>query len=489
MQPVQAPLPDSAATLQRHFIEVEKNLISIGFFTPSSSRMMTAERKTTSIVRYVDGQKMETAVSIFPSAYYGLPVTADQDKYFALQMILQGLRQRAGTIPNPVGFTSAEMLRILDLKKNGKNYQEVMDWMKRMTATTITAAIYFAGRKVWVEDTFHVFDRAVGKGMEISEGRIADMNYVWLSPWQRENIESSFQIPIDFEAYRRLRNHIAKALVPLLQIWLYSSMHTGRFEKSYADLCQLLNIRRYEHISKIKGVLRPSLDELMEIGYISAWDIEPRANVDDYKISLQHGAKFFADRELRLGREKSPGNTLVEELVTRGVAETVARQLVAQSPSEETLRDQMEWGDHLIRTSRGGRFHNPAGFYVYLLRNRVLPPPDFESSRVRTLREAQTASAAMLARRRLEIENEYQEYRMRQIAEAREAKYPGEALTTRLAQLMNEIRTETPEAGHWLPARLETLARQRLDAEIAVEIELLSLEEFVARQASQFRLF
>ncbi len=487
MQP--SPLPsDEPAASQRYFIEVEKNLISIGFFTPSSSRIMTTDRKTTSIVRYAEGQKVETTVSILPAAYYGLPVTADQDKYFALQKIMQGLKQRIGVIPNPIGFTSAEMLRILGLKKSGKNYDEVMEWMKRMTSTTISAAIYLAGRKVWVEDTFHVFERAVGKGLEVSEGRLADMNYVWLSPWQRENLESSYQVPIDFEAYCRLRNHIAKALVPLLQVWLFSSMHAGRFEKSYADLCQLLNIRRYEHISKIKEVLRPSLDELAEMGYIASWDIEPRVSGEDYKISLVHGEKFFADRELRQARDKGAAG-LVEELVTRGISDAVARQLVAQSPQEQTIRDQLEWGDYLIRTSRGGRFHNPAGFYVYLLRNRVLPPRDFETSRVRLLREAEAAKSAGEGLRRLEVENEYAEYRVKQIEEARAMKYPGDALTAKFAQIETEIRAETPDAQYWVPARFETLARQRLDAEIAQEIPLLSFEEFVARQASQFRLF
>ena len=50
------------------------------------------------------------------------------------------------------------------------------------------------------------------------DGTTADRNYVWLSEWQLENINHNFLLPIDFEAYKQLRNHIAKALVPLLQI-------------------------------------------------------------------------------------------------------------------------------------------------------------------------------------------------------------------------------------------------------------------------------
>ena len=53
-------------------------------------------------------------------------------------------------------------------------------------------------------------------GSELPDGRSADRNYVWLSDWQLENINNNYLLPIDFDTYRRLKNHIAKALVPLL---------------------------------------------------------------------------------------------------------------------------------------------------------------------------------------------------------------------------------------------------------------------------------
>jgi hypothetical protein len=42
-----------------------------------------------------------------PSAEYGIPITADQDKYLALQKIINDIRKRNGEVQNPVGFTSA----------------------------------------------------------------------------------------------------------------------------------------------------------------------------------------------------------------------------------------------------------------------------------------------------------------------------------------------------------------------------------------------
>lgn len=481
----------NAPTLREpDFVEVEKNIIALGFFTPSSSRILTDKKKTISTIRYANGEKIETTAAILPSAYYGLPVTADQDKYFALQKIIENYRRQTGTVPDPVGFTSAELLRILGVKKNGKNYDDVAEWMKRMTATTISATVYVAGRKAWVEDTFHVFDRAVLKGMEFADGKVADMNYVWLAAWQRENIALNYQLPIDFEAYCRLRNHIAKALVPLLQIWLYTSIRAGRFEKSYADLCQLLNIRQYEHLSKIREVLGPSMDELVAAGYLKTWSVERRTLRNDFKVAVTHGPKFFRDRELRaIGEKSEAAEGVLIELGRRGVSEAVARHLLAELPDDQPVRDQIEWGDYLIQTSRAGKFRNPAGFYVYLLRNSVLPPREFETSRIRAARMQEATPLCIDSVRRLELENEYAEYRQRMIEDARDKAYPGDLLRTKISALKAEICSQTPEAGEWLPIRLEEFAVQKLNAEIAKELPLLTIEEFAQQQKAQPGLF
>jgi len=81
-------------------------------------------------------------------------------------------------------------------------------------------------------------------------------------------------LPIDLEAYRELKNHIAKALVPLLQIWLYATRREGVYEKRYEELCQFLNIQQYRYESLIKRTLGPSLDELKQFGYLADWQTQ-----------------------------------------------------------------------------------------------------------------------------------------------------------------------------------------------------------------------
>src|SRR5262249_50073925 len=156
--------------------------------------------------------------------------------------------------------------------------------------------------------------RFVSVGNQMPNGTIADQNYVWLSEWQLENINQNHLLPVDLEAYRQLKNHIAKALVPLLQVWLYATLQVGSFEKRYRDLCQILNSTQYQHPSKIKEKLGPSLDELQKHGFFSGWRIQPTSDGNDFKVVFVHGEKFRLE-------VKAPSQVLEVDVETEGSAE------------------------------------------------------------------------------------------------------------------------------------------------------------------------
>jgi hypothetical protein len=154
------------------------------------------------------------------------------------------------------------------------------------------------------KDRYHAFERAVSLGKKLPDGTIADKNYVWLSEWQLENLNNNYFLPIDFEAYKRLKNHTAKALVPLLQVWLYASEGQRVFSKNYEDLCQYLNLQVYKYPSLIKQKLSPALEELQRGGYLAAWALEKMADGKSYKVVFEHGPKFFEDKALRAAEER-----------------------------------------------------------------------------------------------------------------------------------------------------------------------------------------
>ena len=361
-------------------VRIEKNLASLGFFTPSSKRIKSAKKKTVAFTRLVAGEKTEARATILPSAEYGLPITADQDKFLALQKIITDLREREGEVSNPIGFSSAELLRILGRRVSaGKNYDDIAEWLKRMTLTGISSEgiVYFAGRKVWASDTFHVFERAVSFGAEMPDGSVAERNYVWLSQWQLENINNNHLLPIDLETYRQLKNHIAKTIVPLLYLWLSGSSEEGVCEKSYDELCQILNISRYHHLSKIQEKLAPSLNELRNCGYLAAWRIEKNGE-DSYKVVLHHGEKFRVDVQSRLVAEDKAGQeAILPELLSRGITLRRARQLLDCAGRDQPILDQLRWADQLT----GPSFKEKrAEVYYCIVKENLAPTRTFYTS-------------------------------------------------------------------------------------------------------------
>lgn len=473
-------------------IRLEKNLSSLCFFTPSSKKTKAAKGKSFSFTRLVDGKKVEAKVTIAPSAMYRLPITADQDKYFALQKIINDLKQTHGEVVNPIPFTSAELLRLLGQAKAGKNYDDISEWLDVMTTTTVISegAVYLAGKKKFAKDRFHVFERAISYGQELPDGSIADKNYVWLSPWQLENINQNYLLPVDFDTYKALKNHIAKALVPLLQIWLYASRDAGSFEKRYDEICQMLDLRQYSALSKIKEKFGPALDELQQHGYLAAWAVETTSDKKHYKVVLWPGAKFQANaRHLVLaeqGREAAdvlpfadeaaaepeptatPPDPLLGELIRRGILQDAAQALLVTLAPGQSILDQLEYADWLIAQG-GKKFRNPPGFYLHLLKGNVIVPENFETSRKRQLREEAYAAETKAKQALRELEEAYEDYRRQAVDQHIDTVFGAQAYADLLEVKRKELLQRYQQARWWDEEVLQPVVTGMARAEIAKE--------------------
>ena len=485
---------------RREIVRIEKNLNSFGFFTPSHKRLSSLDEKIVRIfVRESGGQRVEAKATILPSAKLGLPITADQDKYYAFQRIMEEDLREKGQISNPVSFTSARMLKELGLKRSGKHYREIADWLERMTLTGIRSegAVYFAGRKKYGRDTFTVFTRSVTIGQEMPDGQVADKNYVWLSEWQLENLNSGYVLPVDYEVYRLLRFNISKALIPLLQVWFYAARSKSivRVEKRYSELCGILSIRRWAHLSKIRQILTPSLDELKGLKVLKYWDVEKTADGTDFKIILGPGEKFLSEHRARLNGKTAADEVLdprsqeiLKALLDRGVIEEKARRMLLDLPVNQPVLDQLEWGDFEIarRAETREKIQNPPGFYIYLLETNCRVPQDFETARKRQARETaqrqKQDAGALEARRQLRqmmLEEQYASYCSAEYETYVNTRMDAQELEKRLRVARAAIRKSW---GANLPeASLKYYARQHLHEQIAGEVKLMSLEEFSRR--------
>ena len=346
-------------------VRVEKSLHSLGFF--ASTANCEISRTILQIFRRPDGQRIQAKAVIEGIPSLGLPTTADRDKYMAFMKIALDQREFQGQVTNPIRFSGADMIKLLRLRKGGFHYDEINDWCKRMVATTIMSesSIFLADRRQYATDTFHVFDRVVLVGEELNDGTRSEFYQVYLSHWQLTNLNQGYLLPLDFNAYLKLKRDISKALFGHLSVWFYASRGQA-IEKKYPDLCQLLNIRAYPHLSKARSVLEPSLEELVKIEYLSGWDLVRTARGVDFKLTLSPGKRLLSlpnfsavvNPEARAALEaRLPG--WVAELTGRGVAERKARQLALDVPEEQPVLDQIEYAEHLIQQDRRGRGKSP----------------------------------------------------------------------------------------------------------------------------------
>jgi len=389
--------PKDQSLTEPEFVRMEKNIAAFGFFTPTSKRSKGTPPKIIQFTQIIDGNRAEAKVTIAGNTLYGMPTTADQDKYLAFQKILERIKREKGKIENPIAFTSAELLQLLGHTDGGANFKEVEEWCDVMASTYIKSegAMWIAGKKKFASDSFVIFQRVRRTGQELDDGTTADKNYIWLSDWYLENINAYYLLPIDFDSYKQLKNNIAKALIPLLQIWLYASREQGVFEKRYDEICQILNIAQYSYPSKIKEKLAPSFNELIKQDYLSDWEVAETADKKDYKIIFWHGRKFYQDQTKRLSKankarrtsrsEKNGGRKLnrkhqlppaSREIFNRlqnefDVAESKALELV-RNFSIEKIKVQIESFSY-----RREKVENISGFIIRAIENDYSLPEGY----------------------------------------------------------------------------------------------------------------
>jgi hypothetical protein len=316
-----------------------------------------------------------------------------------------------------------------------------------------------------------------------------------LSEWQLENINSNHLLPIDLETYRELQTHIAKALVPLLQIWLYATVDEGAYTKRYEELCQFLNLRCYPHPSKIREQLGPSLNELQGHGYLAGWSIEKTRDNKAFKIVFRHGEKFHRDRRRRLGvgepqivhkndaREEEfhvVGDPRLTALVSRGVTEKTARRVLASAVENQPVQEQLEWGDAVVE-SDPNKIRNPAGFYVSLIRDNITIPSSFETTRKREAREQNEVDRRAARDERQRLNNDYRLYQDREI-ETHLASLAPCALQELLAQAKNELFTEHKNLRLMDETHIDRVVRSKAASIIRDQLRFMSFTAFCASE-------
>lgn len=183
-----------------------------------------------------------------------------------------------------------------------------------------------------------------------------------------------------------------------------------------------------------------------------------------------------------------PKNPLLAELMTRGITETKGKKILAGLAEGQQVLDQLEWGDHLIQ-SEPSKFRSPAGFYVYLLTENVSPPAAFETSRERKAREEAEAAAESAQLRRMQLEDEYEDYRARQVEDFIRL-HMAESEVAEIAAKKRKHLAQSYRNFRLMPAEaIQSMVWGAVKAEVKPRVKFVSFQEFARERENQPSLF
>lgn len=504
---MQRPSPKSEPTLINQpdavdLIRFEKNLLQIGFFGAHERRgkHLSSSRRIEQWVNR-DGKKIKVSAEFRSSDVLGLPSTSDRDKYMGFMKLLMEMKLRTGIISNPVRFSGYSLLKVLGQCDSGENYEALNSWGMRMADTTITSeqVIYSSLRKRYMNKTVHVFRSFTRLGSSNLDGSDkTDTFEVELEEWLLENLNESFVVPEDFNMYRKLVRPTAKGIFVYLYLWFFASQGK-EVEKDYTELCALLNVRAYDHVSKIRETMGLSLNDLVTIGYLKSWDIRAMSSKSGFKLVLTPGRALKEVLVLTQRKQlafaaahtDAPLSELEERakciLVERGVSPSKAKELVHRHDARRLL-DSAEYVGYQVASDGKNTIKNPAGYLISFVEGEQKIPHSYKTSRQvqeeeqsrrqkETLKAAEQQNALELMHARVEYDRWCDAQAEAMIA----SRFNSDTLSKRLRVISSQLRKDANVAGMLdrMPGESRRAELMRaLKREVAKEMALPTLKEW-----------
>jgi hypothetical protein len=445
--------------------------------------------------------------AVSPSREYGEP---RQLAYKVDTLIVTRRIDQAGRpIPRIIRLGSLrDLCHDLDLSPGGDNFAGLRLALLQNASAFITAKLTYRGADGSTKKFEAGFTRysVVFTGDEMPNGYRADAVHILLNEHYWKLLNKAQFRPLDYD-YQKSLKPAAHRFYELVSFPIYGCLsrgHTGA-KLLYSDYCLRAPQERYFDRARVQKQMykihKPHLNSeyIADIRYLKTVDVE---GSPDWEICYVPGRRarahfaFFKKQVVessgtidvgivaptknimrRSTKKKTlePSSLVALALQDRGVSPTTAQELSKGLEDDQTLVDTIEWGDHLIGQARPGTFRNPAGFYVYLVKEGIKPPCGFETTRQRIACEAERAKQRESEREGFRLEQAYEEY-----VENETAKYIREKVTETefdclKAQKKRELESEFK---NMTTDQLDTLAERVAVTEIRRSVPVKDFNQF-----------
>lgn len=401
-------------------------------------------------------------------------------------IINRRIEEERKPLPRAIRLGSlAQLCRELDMPSSGKNVNDLRRAIHQNAGTYITAKLKYKaadGTEKRIEAGFTRYS-VVFTGETLPEGDVADGVYIVLNDPYRDVLNTAPVRPLNYDYLRELRP-TPQRFYEIMSYRFFAAFKNGRptARLSYSDYCMYSAQPRQDDPERFRlqmyKVHKPHLESgyLKSVAYEQTKDGAGKADwVMVYTPGPRAKSEFqtFARRQAPLFEPDEP-NDLLRELTNRGIAESKGRSLLQQIRPNQHVLDQLEWGDAILRQAGAGTFRNPPGFYVSLVRDNIIPPNSFETTRRRKHREEAERDAHDQAQKATQAEFAYDDYRRTAVDQAVTAMAP-EALNSAIAAKRKQYHRIHPTLP---PGTLDEIALAGVRNEIEGQLKLLTFEEF-----------
>lgn len=268
-------------------------------------------------------------------------------------------------------FTVYRVLKVLGLAISNRNYRMVETALKQLTGVLITSD------KAWIERSeegkqkrvttsrgFHIVDEYYLHYQEDDEE--GQESFILWGARLWKSIQAGYLKLLDIDFYYSLENPIARRLYRLLdKMMAYDPAKP--YQIDVFDLANKLGMASYEHAAHLRRPLKNAAQELVERGYLRAFEflkVGPFSRIRFYKSGQAEA------EQLPLLEPEASSAATTNETITTTPEETLWASILAQmTPAHAKLLQEVR----LLRVEEGVAIIE-AGHYVDWMQNRLTMP-------------------------------------------------------------------------------------------------------------------
>jgi hypothetical protein len=391
----------------------------------------------------------------------------------------------------------------------GGNTNDVKKALRQNAHTVITAKLSYTdkeSRKQYAEFETTRYG-VVFTGEVLPSGKRADSVYITLNTAYRAILNSASVRPLDYTYLKHLPPS-AQRFYEVISYRVFAALNAKQPEARlrYSEYCTYSGQKRSFNWNNV----RPQMSEVHKphllSGYLKSVRFEDRTDTEgnpDWLMSYVPGPKAKAEHSAFAKKERAlaahaqawPGagktealllpalkserdlDPVISEMRSRGISERKAHELLANKQPGQHILDQLEWGDEVLRKARPGTFHNPPGLIISMIEGNLTPPPHFECSRMRSLREKAEREKVEQQSKRAQLELQYEQYCGQEAERYLEEELPADEYKSLFSEKKKEF-SENYKNLQLNPSTLTEMAHAAVRSEVARRLPLQSFEQF-----------